>query len=257
MTAEARFDPEFGNINPKASTRRRFVLHMVLTVVATLGVLVGLFLPAIRSSRPAAYRAMCNGHLKQIALALYQYEQDYKTLPPAYTVDSQGRPLHSWRTLILPYLEAEDLYGSIDLAKPWNDPANAMALATNLGIYRCPSAPAAGPGNTTTYLAVTAPDGCFQPGKPRPLAEITDPHESTLMLIEAGELSAVPWMAPSDADASMVLTLGVTRQLHHRGGTNAGLVDGTVHFLKASTPVAVLSKLISIAGNDNPSYDEW
>ena len=46
---------------------------------------------------------MCVNNLKQIALALHNYEEVYKVLPPAYTVDAQGRPLHSWRTLILPY----------------------------------------------------------------------------------------------------------------------------------------------------------
>ena len=58
------------------------------------------------------------------------YEQAYNALPPAYTVDANGRPLHSWRTLILPYLEQESLYQTIDLSKPWNDPANARAVET-------------------------------------------------------------------------------------------------------------------------------
>ena len=82
-------------------------------------------------------------------------------LPPAYTVDAKGRPLHSWRTLILPYLEQEPLYQTIDLSKPWNDPANAKALETSLPVFRCPEA--VGPQNTTTYLAIVAPNGCFIP----------------------------------------------------------------------------------------------
>ena len=139
--------------------------------------------------------------------------------------------MHSWRTLILPYLEQEPLYRTIDLSKPWNDPANAKALETSLPIFRCPEA--AGPPNTTTYLAIAAPDGCFLPGQPRRLAEITDAHESTLMVIEAGEENAVPWMAPVDADESLVMSLGPTTKLHHAGGMNACFVDGHVRFLKA------------------------
>src|SRR5918997_1599426 len=91
-----------------------------------------------RSSRPAGRRIRCLNNLKQIVLALHNYEQAHKALPPAYTVDATGRPLHSWRTLILPYLEQEPLYRAIDLSKPWNDPANARALETTLLVFGCP-----------------------------------------------------------------------------------------------------------------------
>ena len=94
------------------------------------------------------------------------------------------------------------------------------------------------------------------PAESRRLAEITDAHESTLMVIEAGEENAVPWMAPVDADESLVMSLGPTTKLHHAGGTNACFVDGSVRFLKASTPAAVRRALMSISGNDNES-PEW
>ena len=179
----------------------------------------------------------------------------YKALPPAYTVDANGRPLHSWRTLILPYLEQEPLYQTIDLSKPWNDPANAKASETVLPVFRCPEA--VGPQNTTTYLAIVAPNGCLIPKESRRLAEITDAHGSTLMVIEAGEENAVPWMAPVDADESLVMSLGPTTKLHHAGGMNACFVDGSVRFLKASTPAAVRRALMSISGNDDEVANEW
>src|SRR4030095_16557971 len=99
-------------------------------------------------------------------------ESNYHCLPPAYTVDAAGKPLHSWRTLILPYIENKKLYDQIDLSKPWDDPANRAAYETNLPFYRCPSGDAA--RRQTTYLAVVAPGGCFQGSQPRTLAEITD-----------------------------------------------------------------------------------
>ena len=140
--------------------------------------------------------------------------------------------MHSWRTLILPYLEQGSLYQSIDLSKPWNDPANAKALATSLSAYRCPSSP--GEPNTTTYLANVGPGGCFDPTRPRRLAEITDGTSSTLMVIEVGEEDAVPWMAPVDADEAMVTDFGSTTKVHHPGGVNACLVDGSVQIGRAS-----------------------
>jgi prepilin-type processing-associated H-X9-DG protein len=179
----------------------------------------------------------------------------HKALPPAYTVDAKGRPLHSWRTLILPFLEQERLYQTIDLSKPWNDPANAKALATAVPGLQCPVSRER--PNTTTYLAMAGPNGCFLPTQSRRLAEITDAHRSTLMVIEAGEEHAIPWMSTADADESLVLSLGPSTRLHHAGGMNACFVDGSVRFLKATTPDKIRQTLISISGNDNPLTTEW
>ena len=87
-----------------------------------LCVCAGLLLPAVQAAREAARRMSCSNNIKQIGLAMQNYHTAYGTLPPAYTVDAQGRPLHSWRTLILPFIEQQALYGEIDLSKPWNDP---------------------------------------------------------------------------------------------------------------------------------------
>ncbi len=217
MSADFENDPEFNDAIAKPRSRRGFRFIELLVVLGIIVILIALLLPAVRSSRPAARRAQCVNNLKQIALALHNYEQLNGALPPAYTVDAKGRPLHSWRTLILPYLEQGPLYQTIDLSKPWNDPANAKALETAPLVFRCPEA--VGPRNTTTYLAIAAPNGCLIPKESRRLAEITDAHNSTLMVIEAGEENAVPWMAPVDADESLVMSLGPTTKLHHTGGT--------------------------------------
>jgi len=249
MAAKFTNDPEFNDAIKKPSSGRRFTLLKFLGVLGIIALVIALLLPAYRSAGPAARRAQCTNNLKQIALALQNYQQEYKALPPAYTVDAKGRPLHSWRTLILPYLEQGSLYKTIDLSKPWNDPANAKALQTYVPVFNCPAA--AGPQNTTTYLAIAGPNGCLIPAASRRLAEITDAHSWTLMVIEAGEENAVPWMAPVDAGESLVLSLGPTTKLHHEGGTNAGFVDGSVQFIKANTPTSVRRALMSISGNDD------
>lgn len=78
--------------------------------------------------------------LENIALALHNYAaKNHGVLPPTYTVDSAGKPLHSWRTLILPYIDYQDLYKKIDLSKSWNDPANAEVFKAHVKVYHCPS----------------------------------------------------------------------------------------------------------------------
>lgn len=87
--------------------------HSLIGCLLILGfvvILIGLMLPAVRVSREPARRVQCSNNLKIIALALQNYEATYKSLPPAYTVDATGKRLHSWRTLILPFLEQQALY---------------------------------------------------------------------------------------------------------------------------------------------------
>src|SRR5687767_15769954 len=102
------------------------VIIRLLTLGAILLLLAALLLPFSRGGAPreAARRMQCGNHLKQIAIALHNYHDVYHCLPPAYTVDAAGKPLHSWRTLILPFSEQKALYDQIDLTKPWDDPAN-------------------------------------------------------------------------------------------------------------------------------------
>ena len=83
----------------------RFRLVELLVVIGVIVILIGLLLPTVRAAHEPARRSQCCNNLKQIALALHNYADEHGEFPPAYTVDEQGQPLHSWRTLILPYLE--------------------------------------------------------------------------------------------------------------------------------------------------------
>lgn len=132
-------------------------VHNILwgTVIVVCGGLVFLLLlslPFGRMSRGSAYRSQCRNNLKQIALALHNYADVHQVLPPAYTVDGKVRPLHRWRTLILPYLHEKKLYDSIDLSEPWDDPAHADAHRTDPYCFRCPATDI--PDGHTTYAGL-------------------------------------------------------------------------------------------------------
>lgn len=77
-------------------------------------------------------------HMSNIAIAMRRYECDHGVLPPAWTVDSKGHPLHSWRVLLLPYLGHKDLYDRIRLDEPWDSPWNSQFHKTNITCYRDP-----------------------------------------------------------------------------------------------------------------------
>lgn len=220
-------------------------------VVLLIGfVTVAFLLPVTRSARPAAYRSQCKNNLKQIGLALHNYHDQYHAFPPAYTVDTDGKPLHSWRTLILPYMEQQALYDKIDLTKPWDDPANAEVFKShNIESYRCPSEP--GPATHTTYLTVVTSNSCLRPRESARLSDIKDGSTNTLIVIEVDSEHAVQWMAPLDADESLFLAINSTSKVVHTGGVHALLADGTVRFLNVGLPAEIRRALISMDGNES------
>src|SRR4051812_10595310 len=77
----------------------------------------------------------CLGHLKEIGIALHNYHADYGVFPPAYVADASGRPLHSWRVLILPYLEQKPLYNRYNFSEPWDGPNNRRLASQMPGVY--------------------------------------------------------------------------------------------------------------------------
>jgi type II secretory pathway pseudopilin PulG len=224
-------------------------LLSVLVVTGIIGVLVALLLPASRGSREASRRMHCYNNLKQIGIALHNYADEYGALPPAYTVDDEGRPLHSWRTLILPYLGEEALYEKIDLSKPWSDPANKAAFDTPLRVYHCPSVNC--PPTDTTYLAIVVPGGCFRKTEPRRLAEISDSHNLTLLVMEVDAKRSIHWMTHFDAAEPMIAKLGTKDNLPHRSGSQVLSVDGTVRFLSTETSPEIIRALVTVDGDDD------
>ena len=216
-------------------------------VVMLISFVAVMFLLPVTRGREGARRSQCKNNLKQIGLALYNYHDQYHAFPPAYTVDADGKPLHSWRTLILPYLEQKALYDKIDLTKPWDDPANAEVFKLYpIDSYRCPSEP--GPATHTTYLAVVTSNSCLRPGESARLSDIKDGTSGTLMVTEVDSEHAVPWMAPMDADESLFLAIGPTSKLVHTGGVHAVLADGTVRFFTVGHLAEIGRTLISIDG---------
>ncbi len=219
-----------------------------LAVIGILGVLIALLLPMRRSAGEASRRMQCANNLKQIAFALRTYEDVYGALPPAHTVDAEGKPLHSWRTLILPFLEQQPVYQKIDLSRPWDDPANKAAFDSGIPAYACPSTN--GLMTKTVYMAVAVPGGCFRPTQPRKLSEITDGQAQTVMVVEVDEKQAVHWMSPTDSIDFNSLKPETGTRLQHPHGFQVVFVDGSVHFLSADLKPETLGALITIDGKD-------
>jgi type II secretory pathway pseudopilin PulG len=114
----------------------------LLVVVAVIGVMVALLLPAVQSAREAARRMQCTNNLKQLALAIHNYESALGEYPPAAVNWSTAKhPNHGCIAFILPYLEQASVQDIYDLHVAWNAPQNKQAIETNLPFLLCPTAP--------------------------------------------------------------------------------------------------------------------
>ncbi len=228
--------------------RRGVSLVTILALTAVIGLLIAMLLPMNRSARGAAHRNHCLNNLKQISLAILNYEREHGTLPPVFSVDADGKPLHSWRALLVPYLEGhQPLAAQIDFSKPWNDPANAQALASMPECYMCPSSVAE--AGLTTYVAVVGPECVFTGSTPRPLSEITDGDSNTIAFVEVDSSHAVPWMAPQDTDVEFLMGLTAESPLPHPGTFQAARVDGgTFSLFPSSIKPEALRGLLTVAG---------
>jgi hypothetical protein len=203
------------------------------TVFLLFPLLAALLLPAVQAAREAARRMQCSNNEKQIGLALHCYHDFHNGLPPLYTVDDEGNPLHSWRVLILPFLEEQDLYEQIRLDEPWDSEHNKQFHNQMPSIYKCPSNPnCVYPARGCGYSAIAG--GVFIPAKEAKnvigmrLKDITDGMSNTLAIVEVRETFC--WMDPT-ADVTLEeFVRGSKVESYHTRGFNGMLMDGAVRF---------------------------
>ncbi len=239
------------------------LLVRTITEVIVVGVLIlsliALLLPAFQSPRVTGPRAMCSNNLRQIALALHNYHDVYKSFPPAYVANAGGKPMHSWRVLILPFLEQKPLYDLYRFDEPWDGPTNRQLAAHTLKLFECPANENQLTGQTS-YVAVVGPGTAWPGATCVTLSDITDGTDNTLLVVEVHN-SGIHWMEPRDLDVSqMPLTINAKSGA---AGTNLGIssghprvaqaarADGSVFaILEDDTPPATIRAMLTIAGGE-------
>ncbi len=210
--------------------------------------------PALMAAKQAAAKRTCANNLRKIGLAILAYESQNGEFLPAYTVDAAGKPLHSWRVLILPHLgQAEKgLYQQINLNAAWNSPENAMLVSRMPKIYASPLDPNALLSHESNYLAITGKKTMFPDAASRKKSEITDGEANTLLLIEVKRTNGKSWMEPVDLIDSMIdFQIGGDLGGNHNNGANALFADGEVRFLPITTSSEDLEAMSTVAGGEN------
>ncbi|MBA4188010.1 MAG: hypothetical protein C0467_08325 [Planctomycetaceae bacterium] len=207
----------------------------------------GAFIEARKKVQEAGAALQATNNLKQIGLAMHGYHDTHGSMPPAAVCDKTGKPLLSWRVLILPYIEQDDLYKQFKLDEPWDSVNNKKLLAKMPKVYAIPgTTPQEG---TETHYRVFVGNGAgFDWVMGPKIANITDGSSNTLMCVTAAD--AVPWTKPDELafdpekDPSKLFGAVVN------GKVLIGMFDGSVRSLKKLPKKETLKALITKGGGE-------
>jgi hypothetical protein len=182
----------------------RFTLRQLLAflVACSVGcfVLFCILMPAIRSASQADLRMRCNNNLKQISVALYTYCDVNGCFPPPFVTDSTGKPTHSWRRLILPYLDSHPLgvVWPIDLDEAWDSPKNLAAAKRFVPpCYFCPAGNQAPGSGITNYVMIVGEATAAPSDRTVSPQDITAGTARTIIVAEIAD-SDILWSEPRD-----------------------------------------------------------
>jgi len=203
--------------------------------------------PAILQSRQAAMRAQSINNMKQLAIAMHMYLDTHKTFPPAY-IAKDGKPLLSWRVLILPYIEQDELYKQFKLDEPWDSAHNRPLIKRMPKLYHSPASQVDGEGRTV-YLAPRGDVTIFPGAEGVKIQDIRDGTSNTVMILEGSDDQAVEWTRPDDWKFSPDnQSAGLGGQFD--GIFHAALADGSVRAIKLNTDKSILKALFTRNGGE-------
>jgi hypothetical protein len=230
-----------------------FILAIIL--IDVFGVLLGLLLPAIQAAREASRRVECTKNLKTIGEAMQAYHKTYGRFPPAFVPDENGKPKHSWRVLLLPFLHEQALYAQYRFDEPWDGPHN-MALAQQMPhVFRCPT-DSPSDLSWTNYAMIVGPHAISTGATSRRLDDLVDRGAGKVMISEVAN-AGINWLEPRDLsvkDMAFVTKPALYRSDGHESGlislhsnvVNMLLCDGTVKAVETTVNEKTLAEMLTV-----------
>jgi hypothetical protein len=228
-------------------------LHQVGWLVKSPGTLLD------RGLRQAAARTTSSNNLKQLGLAALNYEAGHRLLPPGYTTDRWGQPLHGWPTQLLPYMEHDRVFVMVQFDRAWDDPANRPAFTTDIKDYRSPSFDAAADPNGYALTHYAGNSRLLTPNKRYSVGRIRNGASNTILM---GEVSAGfrPWGHPlnvRDPARGIRASADAFAGPWADGVTQFIFADGSVRRIKPGVSPEVLKALASPNIVTQINEDDW
>jgi len=231
-------------------------------------------------ARENAVRARSINHLTRIGVAIYNFYTVYNALPPAVIYGPDGKPWHSWRVLILPWLENVKLDDAYDFSQPWDSPKNQALIDKMPAVFHDPVYGDVKDANTH-YAALVGPRSVFPPegvkqtdpknppfGKgSADFRKITDGKVNTVMLSSVEPGRKIPWTKPEDIDVGPAFKgfgqpggIAAPYTFRGPGGGKAApflFCDGSVRFIGATVNPRTLEALMTCSGGEIIPADSY
>lgn len=229
------------------------------TIVVVAIALVFFLIPTAMGPIAPSKRSRCQMHLRQIAIAMREYHDEFGSYPPPYIADKNGKPMHSWRAIIYSRMDTgdTDFRTRYRFDEPWDGPNNRKLAAeyANRTIFSCPGENSPSFPGETSYVVVVGPRTMFSANRRVSDKDIKDNRANTIMLVEVHH-SGIHWMEPRDLHVlqmSPVVNpkIGQGISSAHGAGANIATADGGTCYLdgESLTP-EMLHGLLSIDGGE-------
>ena len=226
-------------------------------------------IPAVRAARGAAMTSSNHCRIAQLLLALHNYHDSCGVFPPAFVADDDGRPMHSWRTLVLPYIEEGRIYDRYDFDEPWDGPNNRRLADEAMRPFRSSVLRGQPSRGATNFVAVVGPETAW-PG-PRGLGYRDLGGLSRRILLVETYASDIHWMEPRDLTVAEFLAELAPeptlvewwlklpppgwRYHHHSPGRAVGMADGRARFVHGDLTPEAAQALVRVDVDSEPYLD--
>jgi hypothetical protein len=254
----------FGNPDQTVNTRKRPTSALTAFVVgAFVFVLCAVLWYMVAKAQHSAYESICHSNLFKLRHALVTYDGNHGSLPPAATLGPDGHAAHSWRVLILPYLDplgidGDAIYAAYDMSQPWNAPRNLRLIKpVHNGRFACPCG-SEDETILTSYVVITGEDTLFPEGRAVSASDVPDTVDP-ILVIEITN-SDIQWSEPRDLSINnLESTRGVdsielTRP--HAGAIRYITLRGHLGVLLPATSPEAIRQLASPDGRLERSAEE-
>lgn len=215
-------------------------------LTSSLPIVIALALPAVQAARAAARRTQQSNNLRQIGLALLNYEGVHRRFPPSSNpknFDAQGRPLLGWRVHILPFLEQQALYDEFHLDEPWDSPHNRQLIDRMPTVFGSTTFPQVAAEGKTVMLMPRGKGTIGEEAQGIEFAQVQDGLSNTIVVVEAAPSAAVAWTSPDDLNFDVDDPLaGLVGS--HPGGFQVLFGDGSVRFISQAIAPETLKLLM-------------
>jgi type II secretory pathway pseudopilin PulG len=232
------------------------VLGSVGAALSTIAILIALLLPAVQAAREAARRVRTMNQLEVVGMALQAYASTTgnEELPPQFLASADGKPLLSWRVLILPHLEEAALYERFKRDEPWDSPHNRQLIANMPDMFGSPN-DSENDGTRTSIVAVSGPGTPWPGAKAHSLSDVRNAQGNKILLVVLADTGIV-WTEPRDVTMDQLKNI---LEGPEQGGPRLPSVRGMlclfadmhVEMLPSDTPWETIEGMLTSGGEQN------